>query len=398
MPVRILPLVFWFSLLIWQTACSQIPAKSTSLSGQITLREGWRPIIYLVKPAYYRQLISPYEGALVDSTVLAADGSFTFQDLDWLHEKGVYLLFVQREGSRFFNEIAGPPPAENYICLVLEPGTDTRLLGNAWELTRSYQLQTAHPESRQIARLFDSRKPLYLDFEQAHPADESVEEWSAHGSPEVQQAINQAIYTFLDTAQSVWPLFTALRLCAAGNDFRDQPELFLRVLDRLNQQTPKHPWTDQLAVYLVPERLPVLMGEKMPDFALPTPAGDTLRWSDVRAKLLLVDFWASWCAPCRREMKEIIRPLYDAYREQGFQVLGVSIDRSREAWEAAIRKDGAVWPNVSDLLGDASPVRQSLKFEYIPSNYLLDSDGRLLARNVHGEALRDFVSKYLQEH
>lgn len=398
MPGRLYFLLLFLSLLLGQTACTQQPAGVTVLSGRITLREGWRPQLYLVKPAYYKQLISSYEGAVVDSVALAPDGSFRFRDLSWLQEKGIYLLFIQPQGSRFPNEIVAPPPAENYVCLVLEPGSVTRLEGNAWELTRSYRLLEAHPESRQLAQLRDSRVPLYQEFERLHPEPDSMMEWATHGSTAVQEEVARKLYGFLDTARAPLPLFAALRLCAPENEFRDRPELCLAVLARIRALTPGNPWADQLAVFLDPSRLPVLEGEPMPDFALPTPAGDTLRLSDVRSKLLLVDFWASWCAPCRREMKETIRPLYADYRSRGFQVLGVSIDRSREAWEAAIRKDGAEWPNVSDLMGDASPVRQSLKFEYIPANYLLDADGRLLARNVHGEALEAFVKDYLAEH
>ncbi|MEZ4941074.1 MAG: TlpA disulfide reductase family protein [Saprospiraceae bacterium] len=398
MPGRMLPLFFLFALIFWQPACTQNPAPKTELSGKIALREGWRPMLYLVKPNFYTQLIASYEGAVVDSATLAEDGSFQFRDLGWLHEKGIYLLFIQPEGSRYRNEIADPLPAENYVCLVLAPGSTTRVQGNAWELTRSYQLTEAHPESQQLLQLRDARLPLFQEFERQSPPSDSTEEWSDHVNTESQQKTNAALFAFLDTAQASLPVFAALRLCAPINDFRDQPEFYLAVLDRLRTRAAGHPWVEQLATYLNPSRLPVLKGALMPDFALPTPAGDTLSLKDLRSRLLLVDFWASWCAPCRREMKETIRPLYDQYHDQGFNVLGVSIDRSREAWEAAIRKDGAIWPNVSDLLGDLSPVRQSLKFEYIPSNYLLDAEGRLLARNVHGADLQEFVSTYMQKH
>ncbi|MCB9332349.1 MAG: TlpA family protein disulfide reductase [Lewinellaceae bacterium] len=398
MPGRMLLPFFLFALFFWQPACTQTITPPTVLSGKITLREGWHPMLYLVKPNYYTQLIASYEGTVVDSAALVADGSFRFQNLNWLQEKGLYLLFIQPEGSRYRNEIASPLPAENYVCLVLAPGTTTRVEGNARELTRSYQLTEAHPESRQLLQLRDARLPLYQEFEHQNPPSDSTMEWSDHGNSEGQEKTNAALFAFLDTAQAPLPVFAALRLCAPINDFRDQPEFYLAVLDRLSSQAAGHPWVEQLATYLNPSRLPVLKGALMPDFALPTPAGDTLSLKDLRSRLLLVDFWASWCAPCRREMKETIRPLYDQYHDKGFNVLGISIDRSQEAWEAALRKDGAVWPNVSDLLGDLSPVRQSLKFEYIPSNYLLDAEGRLLARNVHGAALQEFVSKYMQEH
>lgn len=382
------------SLLLFYPACSQ---NETRLSGKIALREGWRPKLYLVKPNFYKQLISSYEGTLVDSAAIAPDGTFAFHHFSWLREKGLYLLFIQPEGSRFVNEIAEPVSAENYVCLVLAPGSGIRLQANAWELTRSYQLLQADPESRQIARLRDLRAPVYAALEGRLPAETTGEDWTPHGRPTAQDTVDAALEAFLDTTTSALPAFVALRLRAPDNEFRDRPEFFLGLLDRLHGLAPGHPWLAQLGVFMDRSKLPVLRGEKMPGFALPTPEGDTLRLSDVRGKLLLVDFWASWCAPCRVETRETIRPLYDRYHELGFNVLGVSIDRSREAWTAAIRKDGAIWPNVSDLLGDASPVRQALKFEYIPANYLLDSEGRLLARNLHKEELQIFVGKYFEQ-
>ena len=377
-----------------ESSCAQNSPPAAALSGMIVLRDGWERRVYLVKPAFYKQLISPYEGALVDSTDVGSDGAFAFRDLSSIRENGIYLLFSKPAGSRFYNEIVDPP-AENYACLVLGPGIRTRLEGNAWELARSYRLLEAGPESHLMAQIRDCRAPLFRETP-APPVAAPEEEYGLHDAPAAQKAANAALDAFLDTTLAVLPTFAALRLRAPENAFRERPEFFLRILARLRSQAPDDPWTNQLAVFLDPSQLPVLQGEKMPGFALPTPDGDTLRLSDVQSKLLLVDFWASWCAPCRVEARATIRPLYDEYHAKGFNVLGVSIDRGREAWVAAIRKDGAMWPNVSDLLGDASPVRQALKFEYIPSNYLLDAEGRLLARNLHREELRIFVKNYIE--
>jgi thiol-disulfide isomerase/thioredoxin len=208
--------------------------------------------------------------------------------------------------------------------------------------------------------------------------------------------MNAHLDAFLDTTQAVLPAFAALRLRASDNEFRDRPEFFLSVKARLHKLTPAHPWLAELDYFMDASRLPVLVGEKMPDFALPNPQGDTIRLSNVLSSLVLVDFWASWCAPCRRETKEFIRPLYDQYHSKGFNVLGISIDAGKESWENAIQRDGAIWYQTCDLMGDASPVRSDLKFEYIPSNYLLDSSGKLLARNLHGEELKAFVEGFFK--
>ena len=85
-----------------------------------------------------------------------------------------------------------------------------------------------------------------------------------------------------------------------------------------------------------------MIGSIAPDIRLPNPEGDTLSLSDFRGKVLLVDFWASWCGPCRRENPHV-KKLYEKYKDQGFEILGVSLDRTKSSWVAAIEKDGLPW-------------------------------------------------------
>jgi thiol-disulfide isomerase/thioredoxin len=242
----------------------------------------------------------------------------------------------------------------------------------------------ADADNRSLAAIRDVR---YQAFAQAPPADTLH-----HQAPESAQ-----LDVYLDTVQTVLPALTALRLRASDNEFRDKPEFFLNVYDRLHALEPSNPLLAQFSRLLDSSKLPVLLGEVMPDFALPDTKGKILHLRDVQAPLLLVDFWASWCAPCRAEIRETIRPLYDAYHAKGFSVVGISIDSGRDAWMNAINKDGAIWPNASDLLGDASPVREALRFVYIPNNYLLDGEGRLIGRNLHKEELAKFVREYFDK-
>lgn len=396
MKVRPFLILTIIMLAFGQQGCTQENSKTPLVSGTIKPDAEWNTQLYLVRPDYYKNLISSYEGTVVDSATIGADGSFVFHYKGWLKEKGLYLLFAQPRGRPYANEIASPVIRENYICLVLEPGSSIRLSGDIRQLSRSYRLQAANSESRMLAALQSAREPLYKEYEslQASNAGEDPESWATHGNEATQKAIATAIDAFLDTSQAVLPAFAALRWRVPDNEFRDNPELYLKVKNRLRQLAPRHTWHKELDYYMDPARMPVLVGEQMPDFALANPQGDTLQLKDVLSPLVLVDFWASWCAPCRRENKEFIRPLYDRYHAKGFNVLGVSIDADKDSWTNAIQRDGAVWYQVSDLLGDSSPVRSELKFEYIPANYLLDQSGRLLARNLHGEELRAFVEAY----
>lgn len=368
------------------------------MSGKITLSPGWAPRLYLVKANYYRQWLAPYEGTVVDSAKIAPDGTFAFSSGQWLKEPGAYTLFIQPVGQKFRQSVEEAPDAFNAIPCVLAPGSaPLRLNAHATALNRTAVWEQADAENRQLLQVCHLREPLireYLAQKNAPPAEE--EEEMHHGSP-ARDSVLAAFDQWADTTGSAWAAFLSLRLRAPENELRDRPEHFIQVQQRIAAQYPQHPWNEQLGQLLRPELLPVLKGEKMPLFALPGMQGDTLRLEDLKFKVILVDFWASWCAPCRKEIRQTLIPMYSRYHSKGFEILGVSIDGGRAAWENALRKDGVTWPNVSDLLGDASPVRQSLRFETIPANYLLDSEGRLLARNLHGAALEAALKQYLGE-
>jgi len=129
------------------------------------------------------------------------------------------------------------------------------------------------------------------------------------------------------------------------------------------------------------------IGRVPPDIALPDPQGDTLRLSSLRGKVVLLDFWASWCAPCRQENPNLVRN-YKKFHKKGFEIFQVSLDRTREAWLDGIRSDHLeAWYHVSDLGYWRSAVVKLYHIQAIPTNFLLDRDGRIIARNLRGEAL-----------
>jgi thiol-disulfide isomerase/thioredoxin len=118
-----------------------------------------------------------------------------------------------------------------------------------------------------------------------------------------------------------------------------------------------------------------------------------LKLSDLKGKVVLIDFWASWCGPCRKENPNVVR-LYKKYEKQGFTVLSVSLDEDPNAWKAAIQKDGLIWKNhVSDLKGWKSNMPVLYGFEGIPFTVLVNREGNIIGKELRGEGLERKLSE-----
>ena len=141
----------------------------------------------------------------------------------------------------------------------------------------------------------------------------------------------------------------------------------------------------------------IAVGSEAPDIVMAGIDGTDRRLSDLRGKVVLIDFWASWCRPCRAENPNVVR-LYHAYKDKGFDIFSVSLDNSRDKWLQAIQADGLVWPNhVSDLKGWSSAGGRLYGIMSIPATVLLDREGRVVARNLRGAQLEQKVKELLGE-
>lgn len=136
------------------------------------------------------------------------------------------------------------------------------------------------------------------------------------------------------------------------------------------------------------------VGAVAPDITLNTPEGTPLSLSSLRGKIVLVDFWASWCKPCRQENPNVVK-LYNQYKDKGFDILGVSLDREKEAWVKAIADDQLAWHHISDLKFWQNEAAVNYGVKSIPFTLLVDQKGVIIAKNLRGEALASKLAELL---
>jgi thiol-disulfide isomerase/thioredoxin len=125
------------------------------------------------------------------------------------------------------------------------------------------------------------------------------------------------------------------------------------------------------------------------------PDGKNISLMEIKGKVTLIDFWASWCGPCRKENPNVVK-MYNKYHAKGFEILSVSLDEKAESWKAAIMKDGLIWHHVSDLKGWKSDYATAYGIQAIPQTILLDSEGKIIGRNVMGEELDNMLMELLK--
>ena len=359
--------------------------NSNSISGVITGAEG---------KTIYLESLSDSKVLPIDSTVVGSDGSFSLKSHDNLPLDFYRIYF--KEGN--FLQLITDSSEHVEITAEFANLNNAKVEGSLQTVEYMDLVKRWEPMMEKLAEAQSQ-----INRPSTDPSLDSTQwiaMWEAQ-SAAAQKEANAFVKGWLEKHSA-----SLLALSIVQNlDPRFEFNWYLRVLNDTK------PTCGKLPAYKTLEKLVgqiknassssaasnsnIAVGKMAPEITLPTLTGETKALSSLRGKVVLLDFWASWCGPCRRENPNVVAT-YKKYSSKGFDVFSVSLDENKTAWEAAIKKDGLVWNNhVSDLGGWKSAVVPTYEIESIPFPVLIDKEGNIIAmgESLRGDGLENELKK-----
>lgn len=336
---------------------------NTFVSG--TIKDGLGVMIYIEE-------LTATSITKLDSITLTSGGDYNF-GID-VKNRGFYRIRAKDDNS---------------IVLILSKGEKVTIDASANNLQATYTVSGSEETSR-LKKLNEKEYQLYLTNDSLkrellkHQQTRDVNNYVTAMNAQTKLLDDRTIFikAFIDEKPGSLASLAAVERLDKEQDL----DYYKKVADHLKEIIPESDYYQNLQQRL-DEWGRLAIGGEAPEIVLNDPNGNPIALSSLKGKVVLIDFWASWCRPCRAENPNVVK-MYNKYADKGFEIFSVSLDKTHEAWVAAIQQDGLVWKNhVSDLKFWQSAAVKLYDVKGIPLTYLIDKDGKIIGKNLRGESL-----------
>lgn len=334
---------------------------------------------------YLEKLINP-QPVTVDSTVIDEKGNFEFKN--YTPNIGFYRIKLNQQ---------------NFAMLVLDSNDKVTVTANLKDLGNTYKVEGS-PETILFTEYNEISKKNRLQIDSLNQAFQDLMRAGGKMDSLRMDSLSKIFEAPYNKIMDGFNATMAEKIMKNSDKYASimaiqgmEPDKYSDIYKTLDASlTKKFPNDKNIKMFheVVSKMLATTSGQAAPEINLPTPEGKELALSSFRGKIVLVDFWASWCGPCRKEMPNVVKA-YAKFKDKGFEIYGVSLDQDKARWLEAIQKDGITWPQVSDLKYWECEAAKLYAVEGIPYTVLLDKEGKIIAKNLRGADLEIAIEKAL---